>query len=369
MAVERLRRGERRPLCGRCGPPRAAPYTPHAAACNPRAQFLNSAALNSDDSIVRVYSFVLGSILTLAAFPTYAADTRTGALAAKIIFKADTRTGSFNGASGGTVPGEGTGVQALRLFEPSETNTQIAAAKTKWIKRVELGVSGSANTGALYPNCAKFTHPSEASVMCNTTTPCAGPASYFRVSEKDCYVLSGTGCSNGTADPTGAVCKGTGKATDGIYVRVQFDRTTTLLEADENILAVLEYQASSLKRDPASPASCYTALGLFDATRAECTDQVWQIFLRANLTADYSPFMMVVPPSQGWMDTTTDPDTMGGPRTTKQFILPIASDPALQYLQISRIRANNSDSLMSNCSSNSPLCLGMVLYSLTLFRI
>ncbi len=344
----------------------------------PRAHFLNSAAPNSDDSIVRVYSFVLGSILTLAALPTYAADTRTCALAAKIIFKADTSNGSFNGSSGGTVPGEGAGTQALRLFYPNDSllveGGTSATAWPKWIKRVELGVSGSANTGALYPNCAKFTHPSETGATCGTSAvACAGPSGFYRVSERDCYSSSGTGCATATlADiaPIGtkAACKGTGASTDGIYARVQFDRSaTSVLGKDENILAVLEYQASSLKRDPSSPTSCYDSRGVFDPTRDGCTDQVWQVFLRADVTSTYSPFMMVVPPTQGWIDTTAG--TMGGPRTTKQFILPIASDATLQYLQISRIRANNTDALMSNCSSNSPLCLGMVLYSLTLFRI
>ena len=62
----------------------------------------------------------------------------------------------------------------------------------------------------------------------------------------------------------------------------------------------------------------------------------------------------------------------------KQIILPLPSDPALTVFQISRIRSNLDAlgaTVKSRCNAanttdaNSPLCAGIILYSLTFYRI
>ena len=102
----------------------------------------------------------------------------------------------------------------------------------------------------------------------------------------------------------------------------------------------------------------------------------WQIFMKHSASEVEQPFLLLTPPALGTVDATNN---RGGANPgTKQFIMPFATDGNLNTLQISRIRALANDgatgSYYTTCNgasnpSNSALCMGMVLYSITFYRI
>jgi hypothetical protein len=70
-------------------------------------------------------------------------------------------------------------------------------------------------------------------------------------------------------------------------------------------------------------------------------------------------------------------ETSGTGIQTKQFVLPLAGNPSLNVFQLSRTGSNIPPStdavnypVFSNlCGTNSPLCAGIVIYAVSLFRI
>lgn len=309
---------------------------------------------------------------TLAKAAVYAGGTK----AAKIIFKQSSTTGSFDAPlAGGTIVGAGKGHPALRLFNPDDSllasGGPTSSTWPKWISSVEIGVSGANNSKALNPDCARFSGPSESSAQCSFSgqplggavipTACGAPADYFRVSEYD--------CSAGSAQV------GTGGAEDGVFIRVTFDRTNSYIGTGENILAVLEYAASSLNPPAPNPAACMSDEGF---SPENCSDQTWKAFLKSSAGAATQPFLLLVPPSFASVNPSSPPNQGSGGSGigTRQILLPLAADSSLKVFQISRIKSMVVDSakFQQVCAphglpANSAACLGMIFVSLTLYRI
>lgn len=302
-----------------------------------------------------------------------------GPRAAKIIFKTLDKQGSFASPppSGGTMNAAGSGIQATTIFNPDGSSLATSTTSSSWptwLSTIELGVSGSSNTQATDPDCARFSEvTSDGNAQCNfkndsgaTLVNCGAPSGYYRVSDYDCQKVS-------TSTERGI---GSGIESDGVYIRATFNRDSSALGANENILAVLEYSASAMNPAPANPTQCFNG----GATNIQaCSDLTWQIFTKHSATeAALQPFLLLVPPAFAFINFNTG--LSGSGVATKQFIIPLGSDADLKVLQISRTGISSSlvtdsDSLFTKiCNpdggrSNSALCVGMVFYSLTFYRI
>ncbi|MGK5085476.1 hypothetical protein WDW37_19485 [Bdellovibrionota bacterium FG-1] len=300
-----------------------------------------------------------------------------GVKIAKIIFKSSTE-GSFDSASvGGTLSKPGLGAQAVRLFngDGSALSSGGPSVPTwpRWLTSVELGISGANNASAPGADCARFADPSESTnsqcsinfpdpakpgAMAATSMPCGGPAGFYRVSEYDCAEI-----------PT---APGTGGPLDGVYVRVQLNREPAAIAPGENLLAILEYTASGLNNAPVQPTDCVKNGQL---AAENCSDMTWKVFIKQTSLDVVQPFLLLAPP----LLVRNQPEgVVGGSEIqTKQIVIPLATDPALSVIQFSRIsgaaNAARASSIKALCqggqsAGNSPLCAGMVLYSLTLMR-
>lgn len=343
------------------------------SACTPNSTLVNQNATTTTSSTT-----------TTAQLSTLPAGSR----AAQIIFQS-TIGGSFNTLQGegntqGTFASPGSGHPAVRIFNPDGTlqgsvsQSSISSPKKyvnwpPWLSSFEIGISGSVNTSAPNPNCATFSGSAESTAInCYlgpTTSPiasqCGAPLSQFRVSEVDCSTPTG-----GLA----ATSNGTGGPEDGVYLRAVFDRSN--LGAAENLLVVLQYAASALTSAPSNPTDCFSN-GQFQPER--CSDFVWRAYLKHTSTEAVTPFLLLIPPTYSSVLGSGQPS--GTNLIAKQFILPLASDSTLSVLQISRISSilNSNPSLLSSCTSsssvslaapgNSPLCAGVVFYSITFYRI
>jgi len=313
-----------------------------------------------------------------------------GSRAAKIIFQ-DTTGGSFNppSAGGGTPTTPGSGLQAVRIFNADGTVLSSGGPSSstwpQWLSSFELGVSGSSNGSSPNGNCANFASASESSVpncIIGTTascpaaagvTPaqCGAPAGQFRISEVDCSLNNPTSGGNG----------GPG---DGVYFRATFNRNSAYLGSYENILATLEYTVSDVNPAPSNPLNCF-ANGQFSPEG--CSDFVWRAYLKHSATEYVQPYLLLIPPAYASVLGPNQVVTQSGGTmvSSKQFIVPLASDQNLTVLQVSRVSSNfpgNSATcgtpaynLWYYCtaggavSGSTPLCAGVVLYSLTLIRI
>jgi len=304
-----------------------------------------------------------------------------GARGVRVIFKSGPN-GSFDvPPPNGTVNAAGSGLKAMRLFTPSgldlASGGYASAAWPKWIKNVEIGISGTNNLAAQDPNCARFALPAEdTSAQCNfdgvTSRPCGASSGLFRISEYDCG--RGTAATN-----TSIAGDGPGNDNDGIYLRVQFDRAAAMLAPSENIMAVLEYSAAAVNSAPVDPTTCFTG-GRFAPQSAGCADMVWQIYMKHQASDLYQPYLMLVPPMFSYVNSAVGESGLGV--GTKQFIVPLASDApmngssGLTEIQLSRVKGLpiSTPGFQTKCNgaaaaANSALCAGMVFYSLTLYRI
>lgn len=310
-----------------------------------------------------------------------------GARAIKIIFKPVSQSGSFaEPPSSGTTNAAGSGVQVTRLYNPDGTTLASSTTSTSWpgwLTSFEIGVSGSANSAANNAYCARFatsgtSDSDDSQALCDygkTGTPtqsCGAPGGYYRISDFDCY-------NTGTETARGI---GTGLDTDGVYLRAVFNRDTTVLGQTENILAVLEYSASGLNAAPSNPSSCFSSGA---SSIDSCADMTWKIFLKHTLSETLQPFLLLVPPTLGYVNTTAA--TGGSGISTRQFVLPLAGDANLKVLQLTRTGLSTTlgpagatptpdATFQAICApngvghvANSALCVGMVFYSLTLYRI
>jgi hypothetical protein len=283
-------------------------------------------------------------------------------MAAKIIFRQSATVGSFDAYTG-----TGGFHSATRLFYPDGT---LLAANTsawpKWLTGFGVMISGAANTQATNPDCARFAPAGGETGSCDFAGDgvapwenCGTTESLYRISEYDCQ--------------QGTITDGTGKPTDGVYMQATFSRETANLAAHENIMAVIEYAASALNPAPADPTACFTG-GVFTPTDPACADQSWQIFLRGDTTSAYSPFFTMIPPMGAYVNTATG--TGGATAQTKTVILPLAGSMATKYFLLSRmdglgITANYTARCLptGTLPSNSPLCNGVIFYSITFYRM
>ena len=314
--------------------------------CTPISSLNNS--INSTGTSVTV---------TATASPS-ASATAGGAMSARIIFT-QSSGGSFtvSPAVGGTLAAVGGGLLANQVFNPDgtllATGGNTATNWPSWLTSFEVGISGPLNSAATATNCANFASSTESSqtncVIAGVSTTCGATAGDFRVSEADCTAATTT--------------TGTGGPNDGIYMRAIFNRTA--LGSSENMLAVLQYSASAINPGPVLPTTCFSS-GSF--APEGCSDFAWQAYIKHSAyDINPLPFMLIVPP----MVSTILPGntTPSSNPSTKQIIIPLAGDPALTVLQISRKSVGNINGITTYCQTNSPFCAGMVFYTLTFYRI
>ena len=316
----------------------------------------------------------------------------TGARAIKILFQLGAG-GSFDnptgGTSGGTAATPGSGLQAARVFNPDGSQLNTGAPGTSgwpgWLSSFEVGISGASNASAPYSYCANFANFDVAAPAENTlsncfigpagsvtASQCGAPSGMFRVSEVDCSL-----------GPS-ATAAGSGGPNDGVYFRAVFNRNSNYIASTENILVVMEYFASTLNPAPANPTQCFTS-GKF--TPEACSDFVWKAYIKHSVSEFVQPYLVLVPPTFSSILTpgTTGPQNSGTGIATKQFFIPLAGDQNLTVLQVSRTQSNFSGSpatsgtaaynLLHYCTAaaavpgKSPLCSGMIFYSITFFRM
>ncbi len=310
----------------------------------------------------------------------------TGTMAAKIFFSnsSDNASGSFDSssisaASSGTSLTQATsatvfhlGLQPTRVFNPDGTllgsqqyntdgsvNTASINHWPAWLQSVDIGISGPNNPNATSIACANFagSTTNDLGAICNlgsSQVPCGASKGQFRVSEADCTSNTQTGI---------------GGPNDGVYLRAVFNRGSTGLGPTENILVVIEYVASSLNPAPISANKCFSESGLFSPE--SCSDFVWRAYLKHNVAEITQPFFLLIPPMVnsllGFAQNSVS--SVGSNPSTRQLVLPLATDPNLTVLQISRIKSNFTNTLSSTCSSSSPLCAGVIFSSMTFYRI
>lgn len=318
-------------------------------------------------------SGTLKTASTSSTTTTTAATVITGTpRAVKIILKQAYPSGSFDAAPvAGTVPSPGNGHPAVRIFNPDGSllsSDPTSGSWPKWLKRFEIGISGPNNTSATNSNCAKFADLAEAGAPASccfpnpaggacTPLPCGAGSGMYRVSEYDCAQA-----------PLPA--DGNGGPSDGIYLRATLDRTQ--LGTGENLMGVLEYVASSYNTAPPSPTNCFSG-GVLSPEK--CSDQTWKAYVKHTVSEVVQPFFMLVPPVQNF--ALSGLVSNGVSPNTRQFIFPLVSDPNLSVVQISRVHSNLTinGAVTAACRAagglpaNSPLCAGIIIYSLTLYRM
>jgi hypothetical protein len=165
------------------------------------------------------------------------------------------------------------------------------------------------------------------------------------------------------------VTDGNGGPSDGVTLRATFSRNSSYLGLGENIMAVLEYAASGINAAAYDPSSCFSS-GSLDP--GKCADMHWSVFLKHNVYEVVQPFMMLVPPVTGYVDPKGNTaGAAGGTFSSKQIVLPLASDSQLSVFQISRIKSlpHTSANFTDICVTNSPRCVGMIFKKLTFYRM
>lgn len=335
------------------------------------------------------------STFTSTAIVTTASSTPgSNVMAAQVVFSVNAN-GSFNTPPiTGTPAVPGQGLQAVRLFNADGSTLAVSPTDPNWpswISSVELGITGpsalytlpNGTSYASNPSCARFATAAEApggasAATCNFgngNVPCGAPAGQFRVSEVDCNY--GFDANNKGVGP------GNGSGGDTVYVRANLNRHA--LGTTENIMVTLSYTAASYYPADPNPTDCFTGPG--GSFQAEsCSDFSWKVFMRHSPTESaVQPFMMFIPPTFSY--TANNPNkTSGTTPVTKQFIVPISGDSRLQTIQVSRILSTlkSSDANFNAAcdvpgqhlsaspgspGGSSPLCAGVILYTMTLFRI
>lgn len=276
--------------------------------------------------------------------------------------------------AGGTVPGLNQGFAASTFFN---ANNQPISLPT-WIKKIEVGISGASATDgsgnqSLDSKCASFNGSTHTCNFGNGNESCGAPANTFNVSEVH--------CQNSASLTTSAA---PGSTKDPVYIRIIFDRATDKLASTENVMVTLNYVASALHSAPTNPSNCTDSSTFFTTTSltSQCSDHVWNSFLlKSSSTTSSSPFLLLVPPSTS-LPVGTDlalNRKRGTQIQTKQFILPLAQDSTVDVFQISRgdlrstpftMNPNGTGTPVCQASDpSSPGCIGVVFYSMTLYRI
>jgi hypothetical protein len=229
-------------------------------------------------------------------------------------------------------------------------------AKPSWLIDFQMGISATNASG----ECAGF----------GSGLNPLDPANFYRVSEFDC---DSTSCNGGS-------CDGTGGGSDPVFFRIILDRDNTLIGSAENLMIQVEYQASGLHLNSDGTG----------ATAEDNLDQLWKIHWNSSLAATATPksFGVFVPPnysaclSSGSSNTGAPgscpdgvPNTYrGSPIKVRQFIVPLSAYPDLKVIQFSRIKSRITAAGLDNyvadfCDSNEPLCLGLIVRSVTITRM
>ena len=274
-----------------------------------------------------------------------------------------TPPGSFSGFVSGTttaplaptpVPSGYPGYDGAVTYVPGASATQFYDAdgvtvitKPTWLTDVQLGLTGNSPSS----ECATFGGSGQYDVT-----------SYYRVSEANCSTYSGSGSN-----------------VDPVFIRIVLNRDNSVMGTGENLLVQIEYQSSAIRLNSDGTSS----------NPEDNVDQLWKVFWNTSLgaTSVPKPFSVFVPPNfasclPGGTGATGAPGSCpgattnaytGAPVTVKQIMIPLSAYPNLSVLQISRVkgRINGVGNYVGNfCgTSDSPLCLGLVVRSITLTRI
>ncbi|MFN7684276.1 MAG: hypothetical protein ACK5QT_02570 [Oligoflexia bacterium] len=326
----------------------------------------------------------VGLCLLGVPLPAQAQSIPSGAKSVKIIFKQGSN-GSFGAVSASTaVTGLSTtttpdltgGYEASTFFTTDATPASMT--RPNWLTGVSVTLAGSSNTGALNPACGSFasTNAGSNDSDCgfDSNLNCNGPVGFYRVSEADCANLISSGA--------GAAIAGTGLSSDPVAVKIFLNRSTAALGSTENLLLVIEYQASGLLGSPTNPGNCVDTNTGLPLWSNDCADQAYTLYARTRNSNDAIRLQTLIPPQGGRVIGTpaTAPTsfTFGGPIQTKQIIVPLSTLTGGQnVIQLSRsfglthggLRNFSSYCLNPSGGGNTPLCLGLVLYSISIFRI
>lgn len=243
------------------------------------------------------------------------------------------------------------GVKAERIFDLDGNES-----KPSWLIDFTVGIT---HTTAGAGRCATFGGGGTYDV-----------ADTFRASELDCA-------------PAGVPVVGSGSPLDPVFMRIILDRNTSYIGSNENLMIQVEYQASGMVPYTVQHAG-------IPSDPDSVVDQLWKVFWSAGWVS-MKPFANFVPTNHAFCSTDASvvPGTTpcgstsykGASIHTKQIIIPLSAYPSMNVIQFSRLRswvtddaatsgpASTNVSDLCGANPNSPLCLGVVVHSVTLQRI
>jgi len=275
----------------------------------------------------------------------------------KIVTSIASGTGSFSAPSAvptpALIPSGYPGSDGSATYLPGVQPTQYftidgssALVKPDWLVDFQLGITSTSSSSA----CAAFGGSGALDAQ-----------NYYRISEADC----------------GSTSNGLGGGTDPVFARIVLNRDSSLIGTAENLMIQVEYQASGLHLNSDGSST----------NPEDDLDQLWKIFWNSTLGVSSlpKPFAIFVPPNYGaCMDSGSgmspgppddhcqDADYKGAPVKVKQILIPLSAYPDMSVIQLTRVkgRINQVGNYVSSfCSSDSPLCLGVVIRSITLMRM
>ncbi|NDG83823.1 MAG: hypothetical protein EBX52_02155 [Proteobacteria bacterium] len=294
-----------------------------------------------------------------------------GVRGVKVVTSDDPVTGSFAAPTGTPVPVmipqgfpgyDGSslylpGVSALHYFDPGSANGTLLPSKPDWLKDVQLGITDYPGSGS--STCATFGR-----------TGISRPYDvdrYYRISERDCNGVNSSGTNVGGTQ-------------DQAFIRIILNRDPAYLGTRENILIQIEYQATGIRFNPDPTTGTGT-------NPEDNVDQLWKLFWYSSLnqTTVPTPFSIFVPPVYMVQQPVGGtgpypvpgfaPGQYGAPITTRQILVPVSAYSNQSVIQLSRVRGRIDDTGGDtyidsfNCGTDSPLCLGLVIRSVTLLRL
>ena len=248
------------------------------------------------------------------------------------------------------------GVSAIHYFS-ADSSSGTLISKPDWIKDVQLGITDYPSSGS--HTCATFGR-----------TGTYDANRFYRLSESDCIGVNTGGAS-------------VGGTLDTAFVRVILNRDPAYLGSRENIMVQVEYQATGLRLNPDPTSGTST-------NPEDNVDHLWKLFWYSSLNQSTipTPFSVFVPPvyaaqSAGGSGSCTTGTCIGSPYgapiTTKQILLPVSAYPNQSVIQFSRVRGRIDDAggaayihsfdTSGACDHDSPLCLGLVIRSITVLRM
>ena len=233
------------------------------------------------------------------------------------------------------------GVQPTQYFTADGSS---ALLKPDWLVDFQLGITSTSSSSA----CATFGGSGTFDAQ-----------DFYRISEADC----------------GSVSNGLGGGTDPVFARIVLNRDSSLIGTAENLMIQVEYQASGLHLNSDGSST----------NPEDDLDQLWKIFWNSTLGVSSipKPFAIFVPPNYGaCLDSGSGSSGApgsctgsykGAPVKVKQILIPLSAYPDMSVIQLTRVkgRINQTGNYVNSfcSSSDSPLCLGVVIRSITLMRL